>query len=113
MVLDSTFWGVKMEEQEKEFLASLQQAIHEAWGEGDLRLWKRLKAISLYQKKYGSEEICMAIDVSRRSVFYWLKRYKAFGVEGLQEVKHPGRPKRIGNDSYRPEKIQSQLTFPE
>ena len=39
-----------MEEQEKEFLASLQQAIYKAGEEGDLRLWKRLKATLLYQK---------------------------------------------------------------
>ena len=102
-----------MEGQEKQFLASLQQAIHEAWEDGDLRLWKRLKAISLYQKRVDCNGICTAIDVSRRSVFYWLKRYKAFGVEGLQEVKHPGRPKRIWSEPYRPEKIQDHLTSPE
>jgi len=34
----------------------------------------------------------MALDVSRRSIFYWLKRYKRSGVEGFRERHHSGKP---------------------
>lgn len=69
-----------MERTDKQFLVSLKHAVHESWQDGDLRLWKHLKALWLYQKGYPPENICMAVDVSRRSIFYWLKRYKSFGV---------------------------------
>jgi len=73
----------------------LEEAIKKSWKEGNLRLWKRLKTILLYQKGFSPADICEAIDVGRRSIFYWVDRYKNFGIDGLQEREHPGRPKRL------------------
>lgn len=41
------------------------------------------------------EEISKILGVSRRSIFYWVSRYRRDGVEGLREGKHPGRPRRL------------------
>ena len=87
-----------MERTHEQSQVSIKEAIKKSWQEGDLRLWKRLKAIWLYQKGYPPEDICTAVDVSRRSIFYWLKRYKSLGIAGLQEGQHPGRPRGLEDE---------------
>lgn len=74
------------------FLGSLQRAISQSWKRKDMRLWKRLKAIGLYLQGHHPEAICATLDVSRRSVFYWMGHYKSLGIDGLREGQHPGRP---------------------
>lgn len=41
------------------------------------------------------EEISKILGVGRRSIFYWVSRYKRKGVEGLREGRHSGRPRRL------------------
>lgn len=87
-----------MERTHEQSQVSIKEAIKKSWQEGDLRLWKRLKAIWLYQKGYPPEDICTVVDVSRRSIFYWLERYKSLGIAGLQEGQHPGRPRGLEDE---------------
>lgn len=89
-----------MEPRSKRPLTLIKEAIKKSWQNGDVRLWKRLKAIWLYQKGYRPEDILAAVDVSRRSIFYWLKRYRALGIKGLREKEHPGRPRGLENEQW-------------
>jgi len=82
-----------MKQTHEQFKVSLKEGIKKSWDKGDLRLWKRLKTMWLYQRGYPPEDICNTIDVSRRNIFYWLDRYKTLGIGGLQEGHHPGRPR--------------------
>lgn len=70
----------------------LQRAIIQAWKSKDIRLWKRLKTIWMYLSGQTPNIICTTLDVSRRSIFYWVERCKRDGIEGLREGKHTGRP---------------------
>jgi transposase len=81
-----------MKGTKKRFPVSLANAISQSWQDKDIRLWKRLKAIGLYLHGHHPEDICHSLDVSRRSIFYWLEHYDGSGVEGLREGEHPGRP---------------------
>lgn len=73
-------------------------AIRVSWEEGGTRFWRRLKAVSLYEQGYSTEEICNILDVSRCSVFYWVNRYRKLGIRGLIEEYHPGRPRRLAEE---------------
>lgn len=86
--------------QSKQSLALVKEAIDKSWQQGDFRLWKRLKSIWLSQNGFRPEDIRAAVDVSRRSVFYWLERFRALGIDGLREGEHPGRPRGLGNDQW-------------
>jgi putative transposase len=76
-------------------LAAVRRAASQSWENGETRLWKRLKAIQMHLEGIGPDEICRVLDVSRRSVFYWAKRFHAAGLKGLDEGLHSGRPKQL------------------
>jgi transposase len=86
-----------MEPARKPSLNAVGKAVGLAWEEKDTRRWKRLKAIELDAAGQEVEAICAALDVSRRSVFYWTKRFRDGGLDGLKEGEHPGRPGRLSS----------------
>jgi transposase len=73
-------------------LQNLKEAITQSWKDKEVRLWKRLKAVWMYLQGFSPDAISNSLDVGRRSLFYWMERYQADGIEGLQEGDHPGRP---------------------
>lgn len=46
----------------------------------------------MYFKGQDAKTICETLEVSRRSMFYWIDRYSSQGIQGLQEGDHTGRP---------------------
>jgi transposase len=43
----------------------------------------------------ANQEIAAQVEMSRPTVNRWRKRYAAYGMAGLSDVKRPGRPRRI------------------
>jgi transposase len=59
------------------------------------RLRMRLLAISHFVDGKNRTEIAKFLKVSRVSVNKWVKAYLDFGIEGLFEKPHTGRPSRL------------------
>lgn len=76
----------------KSNLKGLKEAIVRCWKDKDVHLWRRLKAIWMYLERTPPDLILNSLDISRRSLFYWIERYQEDGIEGLQEGVHTGRP---------------------
>jgi transposase len=56
------------------------------------RMRIRYLAVSHFLEGKSRTEIAQFLKVSRTSVNKWVKAYLDFGLEGLQEKAHPGRP---------------------
>ena len=78
-------------------LAALEQAAAEA-ERPDLR--RRAEALCLLHAGQSVTQVAKRLGVSRRSVFNWITRYRAEGLEGLMTKPRSGRP-RITDDHYR------------
>ena len=59
------------------------------------RLRMRLLAVSHFVDGKNRTEIAIFLKVSRVSVNKWVKAYLDFGIEGLFEKAHTGRPSRL------------------
>ncbi len=59
------------------------------------RLRIRYLAVSHFLEGKSRTEIAQFLKVSRTSVNKWVKAYLDFGLEGLQEKAHTGRPHRL------------------
>ena len=59
------------------------------------RLRIRYLAVSHFLDGKSRTEIAHFLKVSRTSVNKWVKSYLDFGIEGLQEKAHTGRPHRL------------------
>lgn len=73
----------------------LQQLLTQADQEGNLRVWKRVKAVLAYTAGESVTDICRTVDLSCRTVFNCWERYQREGVTGLLEGEHTGRPSRL------------------
>uniref|UniRef100_UPI00048E44D1 helix-turn-helix domain-containing protein n=1 Tax=Psychromonas aquimarina TaxID=444919 RepID=UPI00048E44D1 len=62
------------------------------------RLRMRLLAVSHFVDGKNRTEIARFLKVSRVSVNKWVKAYLDFGVDGLFEKTHTGRPSRLTAD---------------
>lgn len=65
---------------------------------GDLRTWRRAKAVLMYLRGGRVIEIAEQLDVTRGSVNRWLQRYDLEGSEGLKPRKAPGPAPRLSQD---------------
>lgn len=43
----------------------------------------------------SAEQIAEKVDVTRRTVYKWHRRYEASGLEGLKDGKRPGQPRKL------------------
>lgn len=79
------------------------------------RLRLRLLAVSHFIDGKNRTEIASFLKVSRLSVNKWIKAYLDFGVEGLVEKPHTGRPSRltIEQKKYLKEYVTSNAIKPE
>jgi transposase len=77
-------------------LTALKEAAAEA-ERPDLR--RRAEALCLLHAGLSVTQVAERLGVSRRSVFLWIARYRAGGLEGLATKPRSGRP-RITDDHY-------------
>jgi len=71
------------------------------------RLLHRLHAVTLVLSGLSASEVGRIYDDSPRAVSYWVTRFKAAGVEGLNEETRPGRPSRLNQSQMK--KLQTFL----
>jgi len=68
----------------------LQALLQKSKKRGDLKTWRRAKAVLGYIR--GKSVIAMSeeLDVARASINRWLQWFEAEGTDGLRPRKHPG-----------------------
>lgn len=66
----------------------------------NVRLRIRYLAVSHFLEGKSRTEIAQFLKVSRTSVNKWVKAYLDFGLEGLQEKAHTGRPHRLTKQQF-------------
>jgi putative transposase len=78
--------------------AKLDALAAEAKKGGDLKAWRRARALQRYID--GDKVIAIAedMDVCRAAVNQWLRWYEAQGADGLRSRKAPGPPPRLSQD---------------
>jgi transposase len=52
----------------------------------------RARILLALHEGYNPTEVARAQNVSRKTVYKWIQRYEAGGVEGLDDELRPGRP---------------------
>lgn len=70
----------------------LRAFVKGAKSRGDLRTWRRGKAVLDYIEGKAVIEMAESLDVTRGSINRWLELYNARGIDGLRTRKPPGRP---------------------
>jgi transposase len=65
---------------------------------GDLKTWRRAKAVLDYIRGKRVIDLADTMDVTRGSVNRWIGWYDAQGVEGLMPRKAPGPPPRLSQE---------------
>lgn len=70
-------------------LLTIEQAIKK---HPDLRLRERARMIRLLHHGYNHDEIAELLAVSYGQVYYWHKRWREEGLEGLSDKPRSGRP---------------------
>ncbi len=73
----------------------LDELRREARSRNDARMRIRLQAIVLAKQGRTAEEIAAALDVSRRPVQEWVRRYNQSGMEGLRRRPGQGRQEKL------------------
>lgn len=71
------------------------------------RLLHRLHCVALVLTGLSSSEVGRIYGDSPRAVAYWVMRFKAEGVSGLEEEARPGRPSKLNPAQLR--KVQTFL----
>jgi len=79
-------------------LAKLDELGGEAEREGDLKTWRRVRAVRRYIEGDRVVEIADDMGVCRASVNNWLHWYEVGGSEGLRPRKATGAPPRLSQD---------------
>jgi len=54
---------------------------------------KRAKVILKLDEGKSISEAGRVVEMERRHIYKWVDRYKEFGLEGLNDLQRPGRPK--------------------
>ena len=79
----------------KEAVKGLRGFLKGAVKRGDLKEWRRAKAVLRYVDGRSTTQISEELDVVRSSVVRWLQWYNRCGLDGLRTAKSPGRPPRL------------------
>ena len=78
-------------------LLTIEQAIK---NHSDLRVRERARIIRLLHQGHKHEEIAELLAISVGQVYYWHKRYRQEGLEGLADRQRTGRPV-VGTEAVR------------
>lgn len=65
---------------------------------GDLKTWRRAKAVQGYLAGRSVIAMSAELGVTRGSINRWLQWFEAQGTEGLQSRKAPGAPARLSEE---------------
>ena len=79
-------------------MEKLEAFVDAAERAGDLKEWRRAKAVVDYIGRRRVVEIALELRVTRGSVNRWLQWYEADAVEGLRTKKPPGACPRPGEE---------------
>lgn len=90
----------------------LYSALRVAEATGNLRMWKRCRAIIMIAAGATRREIGACIGVSAKSIGKWFSKYLLQGVRGLKPGKSPGRPGKL-TKSQREQLRQDLMAGPE
>lgn len=85
-------------------LLTIEQAIK---NDSDWRVRQRAQVIRLLHKGHKAPEIAELLSISTGPVYYWHKRWREDGLEGLRDKARSGRPK-LGDEAYR-QKLEEVL----
>jgi putative transposase len=90
-------------------LLTIEQAIK---NHPDLRLRERARMIRLLHQGYTHEEIGDLLAISDAQVYYWHKRWREEGLEGLSDKPRSGRPP-VGTEELKAELEKLLATNPQ
>jgi transposase len=90
-------------------LLTIEQAIK---NHPDLRLRERARIIRLLHQGHQHEAVADLLAISRGQVYYWHKRWRAEGLDGLADKPRPGRPV-VGTEAVRAEVEKLLATDPQ
>jgi len=76
----------------------VQRLYAHAKAKGDLAQWRRCKAVLDFLGGKTVVAIAKELDTGRSSVYGWLDRYEAGGVDGLKTIKPPGAEPRLSEE---------------
>ena len=88
-------WAVSEAGRTPEALLRLGQSGDAAEAEGNLDMWRRVRAVEAYVGGSRAVEIAGIYKVDRSTITKWLERYERGGVEALRTRKAPGRACRL------------------
>ena len=78
----------------------------------DLRVRQRAQIIRLLHKGYDPSEIAELMSMSTGPVYYWYKRWREGGIEGLRDKPRSGRHVK-GDEAYRQQLEETLETDPQ
>jgi transposase len=79
-------------------VAKLEAFLGAAQRAGNLKEWRRAKAVVDYIGRRRAAELASELRVARASINRWLQWYEADGVDGLRTKKAPGAAPRLSED---------------
>lgn len=69
----------------------IKAALKKVKGENETRMMQRYLVILLYVKgKHNPDEMAEIVQISKRTVYYYISAYKKKGIAGLEPIKHKG-----------------------
>jgi transposase len=60
--------------------------------------FKRIQSVKLNAQQYSISTISRLLDVHYNTVYRWICRYEAEGIDGLRDQPKSGRPSRLGEE---------------
>ena len=76
-----------------------------------LRVRERARLIRLLHKGYKPKEVADMLSISQGQIYWWNKRWRSQGLEGLQDKERSGRPK-LADGAYRQRLEELMATEP-
>jgi transposase len=67
----------------------------------EVRFLHRLHCVLLVGRGYGCVEVASWFDDDPSSVARWVRYYREFGIQGLQDGRRSGRPAKLNSDQMR------------
>ncbi len=74
---------------------ALRQRLQQAYAKGQLRLIKRIHALLFVIDGKNIEEVANILDLSKQSVYSYLKAFLIKGTHSLKYKRPPGRPRKL------------------
>ena len=79
----------------------LRKLLQKAKRDGDLKTWRRAKAVLDYIGGKSVVALGKALEVARSSIYRWFRRFNEKGTKGLRGRKHPGSKPRLTKEQLK------------